>query len=100
MIARPVYQASPSPENRDMTLKMLLVLLMIGGIAGCIAGLLMKGKGFGFAGNIVIGIIGALVGGFLFGLLGIQAGGFIGSIVMATIGAVLLIWLIGLIKKG
>jgi uncharacterized membrane protein YeaQ/YmgE (transglycosylase-associated protein family) len=83
-----------------MTLKMLLVLLLIGGIAGWIAGLLMKGKGFGLAGNIVIGIIGALIGGFLFSLLGIHAGGFIGAIAMATIGAALLIWLIGLIKKG
>jgi uncharacterized membrane protein YeaQ/YmgE (transglycosylase-associated protein family) len=60
----------------------------------------MKGRGFGLAGNVVIGIIGALVGGFLFSLLGIHAGGFLGSIVMATIGAVLLIWVVGLIKKG
>lgn len=83
-----------------MTLKALLVFLLIGAIAGWIAGLLMKGKGFGLAGNIVIGIIGALVGGFLFGLLGIHAGGFLGSIITATIGAVLLIWVIGLIRKG
>jgi uncharacterized membrane protein YeaQ/YmgE (transglycosylase-associated protein family) len=83
-----------------MTLQAILVFLAIGAVAGWIAGLLMKGKGFGLAGNIVIGIIGAFVGGFLFGLLGIHAGGFLGSIVMATVGAVLLIWVIGLIKKG
>lgn len=83
-----------------MNLQAVLVFLVIGAVAGWLAGLLMKGKGFGLAGNIVIGIIGALVGGFLFGLLGIYAGGFLGSIVMATIGAVLLIWVVGLIKKG
>jgi uncharacterized membrane protein YeaQ/YmgE (transglycosylase-associated protein family) len=48
----------------------------------------------------VVGIVGALIGGFLFGLLGIHAGGFLGAIVMATVGAVLLIWIVGLIKKG
>lgn len=83
-----------------MRIEALLVFLLIGAVAGWLAGLLMKGKGFGIAGNIVIGIIGALIGGFLFGLLGIHAGGFLGSIVTATIGAVLLIWVIGLIKKG
>jgi uncharacterized membrane protein YeaQ/YmgE (transglycosylase-associated protein family) len=83
-----------------MNLQAVLVFLVIGAVAGWLAGLLMKGKGFGLAGNIVIGIIGALVGGFLFSLLGIHAGGFLGSIVMATIGAVLLIWVVGLIKKG
>lgn len=83
-----------------MSLQALLVFLAIGAVAGWIAGLLMKGKGFGLAGNIVVGIVGALIGGFLFGLLGIHAGGFLGSIVMATIGAVLLIWVVGLTKKG
>jgi uncharacterized membrane protein YeaQ/YmgE (transglycosylase-associated protein family) len=83
-----------------MNFQAFLVFLVIGAVAGWLAGLLMKGKGFGLVGNIVIGIIGALVGGFLFGLLGIHAGGFLGSIVMATIGAVLLIWVVGLTKKG
>ncbi|KPK71105.1 MAG: transglycosylase [Acidithiobacillales bacterium SM23_46] len=83
-----------------MNLQALLVFLVIGAIAGWIAGLLMKGRGFGFAGNVVIGIIGAIIGGFLFGLLGIHVGGFLGAIAMATIGAVLLLWLIGLMKKG
>lgn len=83
-----------------MRLEALLLFLLIGAVAGWLAGLLMKGKGFGLPGNIVIGIIGALIGGFLFGVLGIHAGGFLGSIVTATIGAVLLIWVIGLIRKG
>ena len=60
----------------------------------------MKGGGFGLLGNIVVGVIGAVLGGFVFGLLGISAGGLIGSIVTATAGAALLLFLIGLIKKA
>ena len=71
-----------------MDLTSLIIWLLIGAIAGWLAGKIMKGGGFGLVGNIVIGIIGALIGGFLFGLLGITAGGIIGSIVMATVGAV------------
>jgi uncharacterized membrane protein YeaQ/YmgE (transglycosylase-associated protein family) len=59
----------------------------------------MKGEGFGIAVNIVVGIIGAVIGGFLFSLIGVSAGGFIGSLVTATIGAVALLFLIGLINK-
>lgn len=77
----------------------LIVFLLIGAIAGWAAGKIMKGRGFGIVGNMVIGIIGAMVGGFLFDLLGISAGGFIGSLVTATVGAVVLIFVIGIIKK-
>jgi len=59
----------------------------------------MKGSGFGLLGNIIVGILGAVVGGFVFGLLGISAGGLLGSIVTATAGAALLLYIIGLIKK-
>ena len=77
----------------------LIVFLLIGAIAGWAAGKIMKGRGFGIVGNMVIGIIGAMLGGFLFDLLGISAGGFIGSLVTATVGAVVLIFVIGIIKK-
>jgi uncharacterized membrane protein YeaQ/YmgE (transglycosylase-associated protein family) len=59
----------------------------------------MKGGGFGLPGNIIIGIIGAVVGGYVFGILGITAGGLIGSIITATAGAVLLLFVIRLIKQ-
>lgn len=59
----------------------------------------MKGGGFGLLGNIVVGVIGAVLGGFVFGLLGISAGGLIGSIVTATAGAALLLFIVGIIKK-
>lgn len=78
----------------------LIAFLFIGAIAGWLAGTLMKGGGFGLFGNIVVGIIGAVIGGYVFGLLGVTAGGMIGAIVTATIGAAILLFFVGLIKKG
>ncbi len=74
--------------------------IVIGLIAGWLGGTLMRGGGFGLIGNIVVGVIGALVGGWVFGFLGLSAGGWIGSIVMATVGAVVLLFVVGLIKKA
>ena len=78
----------------------LLIFLVIGAVAGWLAGTIMKGGGFGFLGNIVVGIVGGILGGFLFGLLGLVAYGLIGSIVTATVGAVVLLYLVRLIKKA
>jgi uncharacterized membrane protein YeaQ/YmgE (transglycosylase-associated protein family) len=77
----------------------LIMVLVIGAIAGWLAGKIMKGKGFGIPVNIVVGILGAIIGGFLFNLLGVTVAGFIGSLVSATIGAVALLFIISLIKK-
>ncbi len=82
-----------------MDVQSLIIFLIIGAVAGWLAGLIMKGRGFGLLGNIIVGIIGALVGGFLFGALGLAAGGWIGSLVTAVLGAVVLLFLISLIKK-
>ena len=78
----------------------LIMFLIIGAVAGWLAGKLMKGGGFGLVGNIVVGVIGAFVGGYLFSALGIEAGGLIGSLVTATVGALVLLWIVGLLKKG
>ncbi len=78
----------------------LVIFLAIGAVAGWLAGNLMKGGGFGLLINIVISIIGAVLGGFVFGLLGISAGGLIGFIVTATAGAMLLLFIVDLIKKS
>jgi uncharacterized membrane protein YeaQ/YmgE (transglycosylase-associated protein family) len=78
----------------------LLIFLVIGAVAGWLAGTIMKGGGFGLLGNILVGIVGAILGGFLFGLLGLVAYGLIGSIVTATVGAVVLLYLVRLIKKA
>ncbi len=77
----------------------LLWFLIVGLIAGWLAGKIMKGKGFGFFGNLVVGVIGAYVGGFLFRMVGFIAYGLIGSIIAATVGAVVLVWIVGIIKK-
>lgn len=75
--------------------------IVVGLVAGWLAGVLMKGGGFGLIGNIVVGIVGALVGGFLFSTLGASlGGGLIGSIVVATIGAVLFIFVLRVIKRA
>jgi uncharacterized membrane protein YeaQ/YmgE (transglycosylase-associated protein family) len=73
--------------------------LIIGLVAGFLAGHIMKGGGFGLVGNLVIGVIGALLGGWLFGVLGISAGGLIGSLVTAVVGAVVLLFIVGFFKK-
>ncbi len=81
-----------------MDITSLLIFLAIGAVAGWLAGVLMKGGGFGLLVDIVLGIIGAVIGGFLFGLIGISIGGLIGSIVTATVGAVVLLLLVRLFK--
>jgi uncharacterized membrane protein YeaQ/YmgE (transglycosylase-associated protein family) len=79
----------------------LIAFLLIGAVAGWLAGLLMRGGGFGLLGNIVVGIIGAFVGGFLFGLVGVSAGsGLIGSLITAVVGAAVLLFIVGLFKKA
>jgi uncharacterized membrane protein YeaQ/YmgE (transglycosylase-associated protein family) len=83
-----------------MALESLIVLLIVGAIAGWLAGQIVRGFGFGLVGNIVVGIIGAVVAGWLFPRLGINlGGGIIGSIIAAAIGAVILLFIIGLIKR-
>lgn len=78
----------------------LLIFLIIGAIAGWLAGMLVKGGGNGLLVNIVVGIIGAVIGGSLFGLVGVSSGGLIGSIITATIGAVILLFVIRALKKA
>ena len=74
---------------------------LIGLVAGWLAGLLMKGGGFGVIGDIVVGILGALLGGFLFSSLGLSSGGgLLGAIVVATIGAIVLIFILRLVKRA
>ncbi len=78
----------------------IIWFMVIGLIAGWLAGMITKGRGFGVFINLVVGVLGALLGGFLFGLLGLSAHGFIGSVVMAVVGAVVLLFLIGMIKRA
>jgi uncharacterized membrane protein YeaQ/YmgE (transglycosylase-associated protein family) len=83
-----------------MALESLIVLLIVGAIAGWLAGQIVRGFGFGLVGNIVVGIIGAVVAGWLFPRLGVNlGGGLIGSIIAAAIGAVILLFIIGLVRR-
>ena len=77
----------------------LLIFLAIGALVGWLAGNIVKGGGFGLLGNIVVGIVGSVFGGFIFDFLEITAGGLLGSIIMATIGAVILLSIISIIKR-
>ena len=73
--------------------------LIIGLVAGWLAGQFVKGSGFGMLGDIIIGVVGAFIGGSLFRTLGLTAGGLIGSLVMATIGAIVLVVVLRAIKR-
>lgn len=77
----------------------LFYALLIGALAGWLAGVLTKGQGFGLLGNIIVGVLGALLGSQLFGWLGISAGGTLGKLIMSVIGALVLLYLISLIRK-
>lgn len=87
-----------------MNVTALIIWLLVGAIAGWIAGQLMKGGGFGAIGNIIVGILGSFVGGWLAGLLGIgsaDAGALnVMSIVTAVAGACLLLFVVGLVKRN
>ena len=78
----------------------LIWWIIIGVVAGWLAGKLMRGGGFGFLVNLLVGIAGAVIGGWVFGLLGIATGGIIGSLVTALVGAILLLWIISLFKRA
>ncbi|AEA59609.1 MULTISPECIES: GlsB/YeaQ/YmgE family stress response membrane protein [Burkholderia] len=79
----------------------LIMWLIIGAIAGWLAGLLVKGGGFGLIVDIIVGIVGAVIGGWLAGVLGISVGsGFFASIIVAVIGAVILLFIIRLFRRA
>jgi uncharacterized membrane protein YeaQ/YmgE (transglycosylase-associated protein family) len=84
-----------------MAVEALIIFLIIGAVAGWLAGQIVRGMGFGLIGNIVVGIVGAFVAGGLLPRLGILiGGGLLGNIINATIGAVILLFIIGLIKRA
>jgi len=85
----------------QMSSESLLVILIVGAVAGWLAGQIVRGAGFGLIGNVVVGILGAFFGGWLFPQLGIQLGtGMLNAIVNATIGAVVLLFIVSLFVGG
>jgi uncharacterized membrane protein YeaQ/YmgE (transglycosylase-associated protein family) len=78
----------------------IIIFLLVGAIAGWLAGQIVRGFGFGLIGNIVVGIVGAVIAGWLFPRLGIGLpAGLIGQILSAAIGAVILLVIIGLVRR-
>jgi uncharacterized membrane protein YeaQ/YmgE (transglycosylase-associated protein family) len=78
----------------------ILGFLVVGLIAGWLAGRIMSGGGFGLLGNIVLGVVGALVGGHVLGFVGYAGGGFFANLVVATLGAIGCLALVRVIKKA
>ncbi len=83
-----------------MSSQSLILLLVIGLLAGWLAGNIMKGGGFGLVGDLVIGVVGAFLGGWIFSVLGISAYGLLGMLIMALTGALVLLFLIRLVKTA
>jgi uncharacterized membrane protein YeaQ/YmgE (transglycosylase-associated protein family) len=77
----------------------ILGWLIIGLIAGWLAGETMRGHGFGLVGNIIVGIVGAVLGGLLFGLLGFQSTSVLGSLITAFVGSVVLLLIVGMFRR-
>ena len=83
-----------------MSLDAILIWLVIGGVAGWLAGVIVRGGGSDVITNIVVGIVGALIGGWLLGVLGVfVGGGIVGSIISATIGAVALLLILRVVRR-
>jgi uncharacterized membrane protein YeaQ/YmgE (transglycosylase-associated protein family) len=94
----PVSQFQTAPRRIIVG---FLAWIVVGLVAGWLAGQLMKGGGYGVIVDIILGILGGLLGGWIFGLLGIwPGGGMIGSIIVAFVGAVILVWITRLLKKA
>jgi uncharacterized membrane protein YeaQ/YmgE (transglycosylase-associated protein family) len=77
-----------------------LWFLIIGIVAGWLAGTIMRGGGFGLIGDLIVGVIGAFLGGWLLGMIGFHAGGTLGELITATIGAIVLILIVRLFKRA
>jgi uncharacterized membrane protein YeaQ/YmgE (transglycosylase-associated protein family) len=95
-------QLGTSGRSADKEERMgFLAWILVGLIAGWLAGQVMKGGGYGVVVDIILGILGGIVGGWVFGLLGIwPGGGMIGSVIVAFVGAVILVWITRLLKKA
>ena len=84
-----------------MDAQALIIWLIVGGVAGWLAGMVVKGSGYGLIGDIIVGIVGALIAGWLLPQVGIAiGGGIVGAIINAFIGAVILLIVLRLIKRA
>ena len=77
----------------------IIIWLITGAVAGWIAGNILKGGGFGLFGNIIVGIVGGLIGGFLLGIIGFQSTSWIADVISAVVGALVLLTIVGMVRK-
>ena len=78
----------------------ILFWLIVGALAGWLAGKIMRGGGFGLLGNIVVGVVGAMIGGTLFRMIGLPPVSSVGSLISAVVGACVLLYLVSLAKRA
>ena len=85
----------------DIILYNLIFVLIVGLVAGWLAGKIMKGKGFGLVGDLIVGVVGAVIGNWIFIMLGfsVYGNGLVGSILVALIGALILLFAVRMFKK-
>ena len=84
-----------------MGIESILIMLVIGAIAGWLAGQIVSGYGFGLVGNIIVGILGAVIAGLIFPRIGFMTnGGILAAIIHAAIGAIILLLLLRLVKRA
>lgn len=78
----------------------IIIWIVSGIIAGWLAGLIVKGSGFGIIGDFIIGLIGGLLGGWVFGFLGVSATNWVGQVLVAAVGGILLVLIIRMIRRA
>jgi uncharacterized membrane protein YeaQ/YmgE (transglycosylase-associated protein family) len=83
-----------------MSTENLILFLLVGLAAGWLAGRIMKGAGFGLVGDLIVGVAGAFIGVWLFGVLNLSAGGLVGLLIASVVGALLLLYVVRLVKRG
>ena len=83
-----------------MSAQQMVWFLLIGLVAGWLAGMIMKGRGFGFLGDMLIGVLGAVIGGWVFNSVGLIAYGTAGALIMALVGSAVFLGAISLIKRA
>ncbi len=100
---KPIFLAIPYFfHQKHLNMNWLIYVIIIGAVAGWLAGQIMKGGGFGLLGNIIVGVLGGIVGGYLASALGLSFGSnpLISQIVTGVLGAVVLLFVVGLVKRN
>jgi uncharacterized membrane protein YeaQ/YmgE (transglycosylase-associated protein family) len=103
-VSQAIRERTPEAKEGDMDIQTLLIWIIVGAVAGFLAGTLVRGYGLGLIGNVIVGILGAFIAGWLLPRVGVAFvignSAILTSIVYATIGAVILLLLVGLVRRS